>query len=165
MMAMSATLKIPVRSGPIPTFMKSITIRYVIRSRRLEAPPATKIATPTRDRLGQRLRMATTATASKSNAFPTPKTAVRTGSGQSAPRPRNAPVFSTYSSRNVSARNERLEASESVVRPHAWSHGRADGGADRDEQARSRFARGPPSIISSSGRSLTPVLTDRHDRG
>jgi hypothetical protein len=27
MMAMSATLKIPVRSGPIPTFMKSITIQ------------------------------------------------------------------------------------------------------------------------------------------
>jgi hypothetical protein len=45
------TLKMPVRSGPSPTFMKSITtIPYAIRSRRLDALPATKNATPTRGR-------------------------------------------------------------------------------------------------------------------
>src|SRR5688500_9636996 len=59
--------------------------------------------------------MATTTTPSKSSPFPTPKTIIRTGRGQSPPRPRKAPVFSTYSSRTVSARNDRLDASESVV--------------------------------------------------
>ena len=57
MIAMSATLKIPVRTGPIPTFMKSITIPYVIRSKRLEAPPATKRATPSGASPRQRSRL------------------------------------------------------------------------------------------------------------
>lgn len=38
-----------------------------------------------------------------------------TRGGQSAPRPRKAPVFSAYSRRNVSARNDRRGTSESVV--------------------------------------------------
>ena len=95
MMAISATLKMPVRRGPIPTFMKSITTPEVIRSKRLEAPPATNSATPSRARPGQRPRMATTATATKSNPFPTPKTAVRTAGGQSAPKLKKAPAFSS----------------------------------------------------------------------
>jgi len=62
--------------------------------------------------------MATSATLKtpvRGSPFPIPKTAVRTASGQSAPRLKKAPVFSTYSRRNVSARNDRLGPSESVV--------------------------------------------------
>src|SRR5262245_38857879 len=87
----------------------------MIRSRRLDTPPATNSATPRRVRVGQPRRIATTQSASSKNAFPAPNTAVRTGRGQSAPRLKKAPVFSAYSRRNVSARNDRLGPSESLV--------------------------------------------------
>ena len=85
----------------------------MIRSRRLEAPPATNIATPRRVRLGQRRRMATRKGRNK-NPFPAPKTAVWAPSGQSAPRLKK-PRFLDVSRRNVSARNDRLGVSESLV--------------------------------------------------
>ena len=38
--AMSATLKMPVRSGPTPTLRKSMTLPRITRSTRFDAPPA-----------------------------------------------------------------------------------------------------------------------------
>lgn len=51
----------------------------------------------------------------RSSPFPIPKSAVRTAGGQSAPRPRKAPVFSTYSSRIVSATKDYFGIPESFV--------------------------------------------------
>src|SRR5262245_59535779 len=50
MMATSATLKMPVRSSPTPTFMKSTTAPRATRSTRFETPPANTRASPKRGR-------------------------------------------------------------------------------------------------------------------
>ena len=47
MMATSATLKIPVRNGPMPTLRKSMTLPMAIRSTRFEIPPARNSSSPT----------------------------------------------------------------------------------------------------------------------
>ena len=46
MIATSATLKIPVRNGPMPTFMKSTTLPRTTRSTQFDAPPAKTSHTP-----------------------------------------------------------------------------------------------------------------------
>jgi hypothetical protein len=115
MMAMSATLKIPVRTEPSPTLMKSTTLPKARRSRRFEAPPATHRANPRRAGLDHRRRIAITVRASNTTAFPIPKSVVRTQNGQSAPRLKNAPAFSAYSSLTVSARNDRFAVPASIV--------------------------------------------------
>ncbi len=46
MIATSATLKMPVRTGPMPTFRKSTTLPLATRSKRFETPPAQSSATP-----------------------------------------------------------------------------------------------------------------------
>jgi hypothetical protein len=53
-MATSATLKMPVRTGPIPMFTKSITPPIAMRSVRLDNPPAKNSTNPHRATRDQR---------------------------------------------------------------------------------------------------------------
>ena len=115
MIATSATLKIPVRNGPTPTFMKSTTLPRATRSTQFDAPPANTRQTPISRHPCQRRRTATPTITSKRRPVPVVNSVIRTASGQSAPSPRNPPVFSTYSRRTVSARYERADTPARAV--------------------------------------------------
>lgn len=89
--AMSATLKMPVRIGPMPTFRKSTTRPSERRSTQFEAPPAATMARPRRLASDQRVRSAYTMRRASNTPGPKPNSTNRTGSGSSAPKLKKEP--------------------------------------------------------------------------
>jgi len=107
MIAMSATLKMPVRSGPTPMLRKSITLPRTRRSTQFDAPPARTRLVPIKSHPRHRKRTAAPNNVRSMTPVPSVNRAVRAEEGKLAPRLRNPPAFSTYSSRIVSAKYDR----------------------------------------------------------
>ena len=107
MIAMSATLKMPVRSGPTPMFRKSTTLPRTKRSTQFDAPPARTRLVPIKSHPHHRKRTAAPPNVKSMTPVPSLNSAVRAEDGKLAPRLKNPPAFSTYSSRIVSAKYDR----------------------------------------------------------
>src|SRR5262245_35618850 len=115
MIATSAMLNTPVRTGPTPTFRKSTTLPWATRSTQFDAPPARNSANPSPHHLSRLRLTATTARVNSITPVATVKNVVLSAGGQLAPRLKKPPEFSTYPSRTVSARYEWSGFPESIV--------------------------------------------------
>lgn len=106
--ATSATLNMPVRTGPIPSRMKSVTIPLLNRrSSKFPIPPAATRENPI-NCIKLKLRVLTMDASVRIRTMltNTTKNRERASPGQLAPRPRKAPAFSLYSIRMESFRSE-----------------------------------------------------------